>query len=127
MSADSVPEQRDRATLAQRQAALVRALVAGAAVPSGFDAEAVGAAADALLRKRSGEVARRFPLLVHACQGDFTARFTAWARNHPKTTTSADAAAFASAAGIDWRVAPRRRVTTRWRFPRRRASDDSTP
>ncbi|MGV9720336.1 hypothetical protein [Nocardia beijingensis] len=111
----------DGATLAQRQAALVRALVAGAAVPPGFDAEAVGAAADALLRKRAGEVARRFPLLAHACHGDFTARFTAWARNHPKTTTSADAAAFASATGIDWPSTPHGRARRRW-FPRYRAS-----
>ncbi|MEA3527895.1 hypothetical protein [Nocardia implantans] len=110
----------DGATLAQRQAALVRALVAGAAVPPGFDAEAVGAAAEALLRKRAGEVARRFPLLVHACHGDFTARFTAWARHHPKTTTSADAAAFASATGIEWPATPRR-AGRRW-FPRHHAS-----
>ncbi|MEV6257865.1 hypothetical protein AB0L97_31880 [Nocardia sp. NPDC051911] len=115
MSAASRPARPpDDATLAQRQAALVRALVAGATVPPGFDAEAVGAAAEALLRKRAGEVARRFPLLVHACEGDFTARFTAWARNHPKTTTSADAAAFATATGLDWRAAPRRRRVTRW-------------
>ncbi|MFE7741330.1 hypothetical protein [Nocardia sp. NPDC057455] len=104
----------DRPTLAERQAALVRALVAGGAVPAGFDADAVGAAADALLSKRAEEVARRFPLLVHACDGDFTARFTAWARAHPKTTTSADAAAFAAAAGIDWRAAPRPRERPRW-------------
>jgi hypothetical protein len=107
----SLPEHP---TLAERQAALVRALVAGTAVPAGFDVDAIGAAADALLYKRAGEVARRFPLLAHACEGDFTARFTAWARTHPKTTTSADAAAFAAAAGIDWNAAPRRREKTRW-------------
>ncbi|MGY2126293.1 hypothetical protein ACW9HJ_33020 [Nocardia gipuzkoensis] len=96
------------APLAERQAALVRALVAGAAVPAGFDADAVGAAANALLFKRAGEVAGRFPLLVHACDGDFTSTFTTWARKNPKTTTSADAAAFAAATGIDWSAAPRR-------------------
>ncbi|MGY2030504.1 hypothetical protein [Nocardia gipuzkoensis] len=100
------------APLAERQAALVRALVAGAAVPAGFDADAVGAAANALLFKRAGEIARRFPLLVHACDGDFTTAFTTWARDNPKTTTSADAAAFAAATGIDWSPAPRR---GRWR------------
>ncbi|WP_039801540.1 hypothetical protein [Nocardia araoensis] len=128
MSADSVPEQPSGgATLAQRQAALVRALVAGAPIPPGFDAEAVGAAADALLRKRAGEVARRYPLLVHACQGEFTARFTAWARSHPKTTTPADAAAFAAATGIDCKAISLRRARTRWWFPWHRASADSTP
>ncbi|WP_280259711.1 hypothetical protein [Nocardia abscessus] len=109
MSAVSGP---GAAPLAERQAALVRALVAGAPVPAGFDAEAVGAAANALLSKRAGEIARRFPLLVHACDGDFTTAFTIWARENPKTTTSADAAAFAAATGIDWSAAPRR---GRWR------------
>ncbi|WP_174372070.1 hypothetical protein [Nocardia pneumoniae] len=112
MSTVSGPTPQGAASLAERQAALVRALVAGAAVPVGFDADAVGAAADAVLSKRAGEVARRFPLLVHACDGDFTAAFTAWARHHPKTTTPADAAVFAAATGIDWSAAPRR---GRWR------------
>ncbi|MEU2037071.1 hypothetical protein [Nocardia niwae] len=110
----------DHATLAERQAALVRALVAGAAIPAGFDVDAVAAAAEALLHKRAREAAHRFPLLVRACDGDFPARFTAWAREHPKTTTSADAAAFAAAEGIDWIAAPRRRGVTRW-FRRHRA------
>ncbi|MBF6301028.1 hypothetical protein IU459_26290 [Nocardia amamiensis] len=113
MSTLSGPTQPPGAgTLAERQAALVRALVVGAAAPAGFDADAVGAAADAVLSKRAGEVARRFPSLAHACDGDFTAAFTTWAREHPKTTTPADAAAFAAAKGIDWSTAPRR---GRWR------------
>ncbi|MBF6465744.1 hypothetical protein IU427_11235 [Nocardia beijingensis] len=124
MSAGSGPAPPPGATLAERQAALVRALVAGAATPAGFDLDAVAAAAQALLHKRVREVARRFPLLVHACDGDFTARFMAWAREHPKTTTAADAAAFAAAEGIDWNAAPQRRGITRL-FRRRRAAGRS--
>ncbi|WP_280497494.1 hypothetical protein [Nocardia asiatica] len=114
----------EAATLAERQAALVRALVAGAAVPAGFDADAVGAAANALLSKRADEVARRFPLLVHACDGEFTTAFTGWARDNPKMTTAADASAFAAAAGIDWTAEPRR---GKWRQRLARALDLAVP
>ncbi|WP_327142788.1 hypothetical protein [Nocardia sp. NBC_01327] len=86
--------------LAEQQAAVVRALVAGAAVPPGFDAADFSATAHALLHKRAGEVAHRFPLLAHACGPDFSARFLEWARTRPKTTTAQDAAAFADHLGI---------------------------
>ncbi|WP_433660515.1 hypothetical protein ACQPW1_47640 [Nocardia sp. CA-128927] len=104
----------DADTLTDRQAALVRALVAGSPVPDGFDTDAVTAAARALLHKRAAEVARRFPLLAHACN-DFTTRFTAWAANNPKTSTTSDATAFAEYAGIDppSGVKPRRRIPFR--------------
>ncbi|WP_107653342.1 hypothetical protein [Nocardia suismassiliense] len=94
------PPEADTVLLAERQAALVRALVAGSPVPDGFDTEAVAATARALLRKRADEVARRFPLLVHACGADFTARFIAWAADKSKTSTASDATAFAEHAGI---------------------------
>ncbi|NUS92876.1 MAG: hypothetical protein HOQ36_10750, partial [Nocardia sp.] len=71
------------AGLADRQAALVRALVAGAAVPPGFDPIAVRAAAHALLHKRAREVAARCPELVYAAGPDFAARFVDWARDRP--------------------------------------------
>ncbi|MCU1645924.1 MAG: hypothetical protein JWN03_6199 [Nocardia sp.] len=83
-------------SLAEQQAAVVRALVAGAAVPPGFDASDLSATAHALLHKRADEVAHRFPLLAHSCGPDFTARFLEWARTRPKTTTAEDAAAFAN-------------------------------
>ncbi|WP_405159972.1 hypothetical protein OG203_26430 [Nocardia sp. NBC_01499] len=91
----------ERATdaLADRQAALVRALVTGSQIPDGFDTDAVTAAARALLHKRAGEVARRCPLLAHACD-DFIARFIVWAADKPKTSTASDARAFAEYAGI---------------------------
>ncbi|MEU7142043.1 hypothetical protein ABZ942_21510 [Nocardia sp. NPDC046473] len=106
----------DADVLAERQAALVRALVAGSPVPHGFDTEAVAAAARALLHKRAGEVARRCPLLVHACGEDFTERFIAWAADKPKTSTASDATAFAEYAGIALRTSGPSRMS----FLRRR-------
>lgn len=88
--------------LADRQAALVRALVAGAAVPAGFDPAAVGAAAHALRHKRAREVAARHPELVYATGPDFTERFVGWARNRPKDASVADAVRFAQECGIPW-------------------------
>ncbi|MEV6770689.1 hypothetical protein AB0N05_18905 [Nocardia sp. NPDC051030] len=115
------PEFRSSAgTLAERQAALVRALVAGAPVPPGFDAPDVSATAHALLHKRADDVARRFPLLAHQCGPEFTARFLEWARDRPKTTTAQDAAAFARQLGLPepqrhegWRRAVSRRFRAR--------------
>jgi hypothetical protein len=88
------------AALAREQQALVRALVAGGPTPPGFDASALADTAHALLHKRAAEVAHRFPRLAHACGPDFTSRYLAWARARPKTTTAADAAAFAAATGL---------------------------
>ncbi|MEV6068085.1 hypothetical protein AB0L82_16160 [Nocardia sp. NPDC052001] len=99
-------------TLAERQAALVRALVAGAATPPGFDAGDISAAAHALLHKRAEEVAHRFPVLAHNCGPEFTARFMAWARTRPKVGTAADAAAFAAELGL---APPRRNWRDRLR------------
>jgi hypothetical protein len=52
-----------REALADLQAALVAALVAGASIPPGFDPARVRAARNALLRKRAGEVAATWPAL----------------------------------------------------------------
>ncbi|GAB0106637.1 hypothetical protein JMUB6875_56230 [Nocardia sp. JMUB6875] len=87
-------------TLAQRQEALVRALVAGADTPAGFDAQDLAATAHGLLHKRADEVRRRFPRLAHAVGPDFTARYLDWARTRPKTTTVDDAVAFAREFGL---------------------------
>lgn len=66
--------------LAQRQEELVRALVAGAAVPVGFDAGAVAATQTALLRKRAEDVARTWPRLAAAAgPGQWARVFSAWA------------------------------------------------
>jgi hypothetical protein len=51
-------------TLAERQAALVAALVAGAPDPPGFDPARLAATRRALLRKRAGEAAKHWPVLA---------------------------------------------------------------
>lgn len=51
-------------SLAERQAALVAALVAGDGPPPGFDPARLDAARRALLRKRAGEAARQWPVLA---------------------------------------------------------------
>ena len=70
-------------SLAERQAALVAALTAGAAVPPGFDARLVEAARVALLRKRAGEVARQWPELTAAFGREWPRRWSAWAAARP--------------------------------------------
>jgi hypothetical protein len=69
--------------LADRQAALVAALAAGAPVPPGFDTRLVGVARDALLRKRAGEVARAWPMLAQAHGDRWRAVFADWAATRP--------------------------------------------
>ncbi|MEV0457464.1 hypothetical protein [Catellatospora methionotrophica] len=65
--------------LARRQEELVRALVAGAAVPEGFDIGALAATRTALLRKRAEEVARTWPrLAASAGPGQWARTFSAW-------------------------------------------------
>jgi hypothetical protein len=85
-------------TLAQRQAALVAALVAGQAVPAGFDRALVGAARAALLRKRSGEVASAWPLIAAAYGERWHATFSAWAAGRPPLGALRDGWEFARAA-----------------------------
>lgn len=70
-------------SLAARQAELVAALTAGAAVPPGFDARLVEAARVALLRKRAGEVARQWPDLARALGSGWYRRWSAWAATRP--------------------------------------------
>lgn len=66
--------------LARRQEELVRALVAGAAAPAGFDAGDLAATQAALLRKRSEDVARVWPRLAAAAgPGRWAHTFAAWA------------------------------------------------
>jgi hypothetical protein len=88
-----------RASLAERQAALVAALVAGEAVPDGFDPALVGAARAALLRKRAGEVAAAWPLLAAAYGTEWPAAFGAWAAGRAPGGSLRDGWDFATAAG----------------------------
>lgn len=70
-------------TLADRQAALVGALAAGAPVPPGFDARLVRVARSALLRKRAGDVARHWPLLAAGLAERWPTVFADWAATRP--------------------------------------------
>jgi uncharacterized protein len=85
-----------RDELGARQASLVAALVAGAVVPAGVDAERVRIQAAALLRKRGQGVAHTEPELAAALGKSFGAAFADYARRLPREGCSADdAAAFA--------------------------------
>ncbi len=66
-----------RAALAERQAALVAALVAGEPDPAGFDAVRLAAARRALLRKRAGEAAKAWPVLAASLGARWASTFAA--------------------------------------------------
>ncbi|RFS47348.1 hypothetical protein [Micromonospora craniellae] len=70
-------------TLAERQARLVAALVAGGPPPPGFAPAPLAAARAALLRKRAGEVARHWPLLAAALGPRWPSAFLTWAADRP--------------------------------------------
>jgi hypothetical protein len=70
----------DRAGYAERQAALLDALMRGDGYPPGFDPDRAGRAGISLRRKRGRAVRRAWPALAIALDGDFDARFDAFAR-----------------------------------------------
>ncbi|MEU7614432.1 hypothetical protein [Micromonospora sp. NPDC049204] len=72
-----------RAGLAERQAELVAALVAGGAPPAGFAPGPLAATRAALLRKRAGEVARHWPLLAAGLGAGWSTTFADWAARRP--------------------------------------------
>jgi hypothetical protein len=82
-------------SLAERQAALVAALVAGAAPPPGFDPVRVQATAEALLRKRAGEVGERWPWLRLQFGPQWNNTFADWARGRPPRGSLRDGFDFA--------------------------------
>jgi hypothetical protein len=82
-------------SLAEDQEALVAALVAGGPVPPGFDAARVAAARDALLRKRSGEVAAVWPRLAASLGPQWTVEFGRWAAGRPPNGALHDGLEFA--------------------------------
>lgn len=119
-----------RPALARRQAALVAALVAGGAIPPGFDQARVRAARDALLRKRAGEVAGTWPALRRHYGTQWTAAFGAFAADRPTRGKLRDGWDFARWTATRTRLSPDAAVelATReaaWRYdtntaPRRR-------
>jgi hypothetical protein len=82
-------------SLADRQAALVAALVAGADVPEGFDVSRVLATRLALMRKRAGEVAGTWPLLAASYGESWFAEFSTWAAARPPAGSLRDGWDFA--------------------------------
>jgi len=86
--------------LAERQAALVAALVAGAASPPGFDPVRVQATAEALLRKRAGEVGERWPWLRLQFGPQWNNTFADWARGRPPRGSLRDGFDFARQATL---------------------------
>ncbi|MGW5560951.1 hypothetical protein ACWER9_27475 [Micromonospora sp. NPDC003944] len=77
------PAPIPRAGLAERQAELVAALVAGGEPPAGFAPGPLAATRAALLRKRAGEVARHWPLLAAGLGADWSTTFADWAARRP--------------------------------------------
>ncbi|WP_163510410.1 hypothetical protein [Fodinicola acaciae] len=84
-----------RERLAARQRELVRALVAGAAAPAGFDESRVRATARALLSKRAGEIAATWPRLRVGLDDRFRQLFFDWADGRPPLGALVDGFLFA--------------------------------
>lgn len=82
-------------SLAKRQEELVRCLVAGGPVPEGFDAGRLEATRKALLRKRSGEVARAWPELAASYGDTWVETFSAWTEGKPPLGSLIDGHDFA--------------------------------
>ena len=99
--------------LAERQAAVVAALVGGADVPAGFAVDRVRAASAALLRKRAGEVSAAWPLLAASYGTAWTSTFAAWAAGRPPAGALRDGWDFAHAAGDSLPELARRELAER--------------
>lgn len=84
-------------SLAQRQADLVAALVAGAPTPPGFSEPHLAAARAALLAKRAREVARVWPALSGAYGTEWIRVFGQWAQAQPPQGALRDGWDFAMA------------------------------
>jgi hypothetical protein len=113
-----------RQELATAQAELVRALVAGGPVPTGFDEHRVREQAAALLSKRRRGIERAAPGVVTALGAEFPARFAEWARVNPPRTgicTRADADTFA-----EWAL-PVRTSRRSWTRARRAGARPAQP
>jgi hypothetical protein len=90
--------QRDR--LAEAQAELLRALMAGGEPPAGFDPDRVRVEANALRSKRRGVVAMLEPVACTDLADRFVPLFNEYATTHPRqigTRARADARAF-----VEW-------------------------
>jgi len=89
----------DRDAYGERQAQLLRALVAGEDLPEGFAPGKATVASRSLRRKRSRDVAKTWPALAFALGSRFDERFDAFARSTAPPVVGgalADGMAFAS-------------------------------
>jgi hypothetical protein len=94
---DPVPVPLLEPSLAARQEALVRALVAGGPVPVGMDGARVAVTARTLVRKRARVVVGVWPALRTV--ENYEQRFVDWAGGRTPASATADGAAFALALG----------------------------
>jgi hypothetical protein len=85
--------------LAERQAELVRALVAGGAAPPGFDPQRLAATSLTLRRKRARVVGHVWPTL--RALPDFEDRFARWSDGRAPRAVADDGVAFALSLGRD--------------------------
>jgi len=119
-----------REELAERQAALLAALVADGPAPAGIDASRVALEAGALRAKRRRTLVRLLPVEVHERLGDtITPRLDAWILANPRgtgTSMHADADAFVASLRTEG-VLPRRRRDWASRMQALRPRWHSTP
>jgi hypothetical protein len=78
-----MPSPDPRATLADLQGNLVRALTGNGTSPNGFAAERLRSAAESLAAKRIRAAARAWPALARALGKNFAERFSAYAARTP--------------------------------------------
>jgi hypothetical protein len=88
--------ERAQLELERAQAALVAALTGIGPTPAGFDTVRLDVARRALLRKRSGEVAKSWPLLRAGLGTQYLPTFGNWAAERPTAGGWRDGFAFAS-------------------------------
>ncbi|MEU8256370.1 hypothetical protein AB0C06_19150 [Micromonospora inaquosa] len=100
------PVPTSRAGLAERQAELVAALVAGGPPPPGFAPGPLAATRAALLRKRAGDVARHWPLLAAGLGARWTTTFAGWAARRPTAGSLRDGWDLARALHADGALPP---------------------
>ncbi len=107
-----------RVDLATRQAALVAALVSGAAVPAGFDPMLLRAAATVLLHKRARQVAGVWPALRAEYGPRWLDVFSAFAAGRPAGSPLLDGWDLARAAptATEEAAIELARCEARWRY-----------
>lgn len=110
-----------RQRLAAAQSELVRALLAGGPVPSGFDPARVAAEVTALRAKRRRITQQLRPDLADTLGDRFTELFDTWAVDNPRRvgiSARVDADEFAHWLAVQRLLTARRRWS--WRWGRRR-------